>query len=306
MALTHEQILRRLAFIKYLFGLANDQVVSPHPLNAVSILTMHDSVELFLELAARHLDVEKPNKQEIFFIQYFELINKKMTEVKLSRQIDIGRLNKQRVGLKHDGIIPSESDIKEDHEIVISFFRENCKEVFGVEFNDVSMTHLVMDEESRESLVIGKGFITKGMYEDAQSSIAVSFRQLIDNYMNLNRKNFHQTPLDFGPSFNFVKLHEIPRLAKDDMQVRNFLTDLVDAVESLQNAMKINGLGLDFNKYLKFKFLTPHVNKTADGKFHTIFGDPRKEHEFTKDDCDFCFDFIIESALKLQTFKFLN
>jgi len=52
-------IIKRLAFIKYLYKLAVDQSRRPEPLCSASILTFHDAVELFLQLASEHLDVGK-------------------------------------------------------------------------------------------------------------------------------------------------------------------------------------------------------------------------------------------------------
>jgi hypothetical protein len=43
-----ESIVRRLAFIKYLYAVAIEQSKRPEPLCSASILTFHDAIELFL------------------------------------------------------------------------------------------------------------------------------------------------------------------------------------------------------------------------------------------------------------------
>lgn len=50
---------RRLAFIKYLYNMAVEQSMKPEPTCASSVLTFHDSIELFLEPASEHLDIGK-------------------------------------------------------------------------------------------------------------------------------------------------------------------------------------------------------------------------------------------------------
>lgn len=44
----------RLAFIKYLYQTGISQSRAPSPLSCASLLTMHDAVELFLQLSSEH------------------------------------------------------------------------------------------------------------------------------------------------------------------------------------------------------------------------------------------------------------
>jgi hypothetical protein len=56
-----ETTARRLAFVRYLYGVAVQQSRYPEPLYGTSILTFHDSIELFLQLASEYLNVGKEN-----------------------------------------------------------------------------------------------------------------------------------------------------------------------------------------------------------------------------------------------------
>ncbi len=49
--------LRRLSYIRYMYQLGADQSRQPEPYSAVTILMLHDAVELFLQLAAEQLNV---------------------------------------------------------------------------------------------------------------------------------------------------------------------------------------------------------------------------------------------------------
>ena len=59
--------------------------------------------------------------------------------------------------------------------------------------------------------------------------------------------------------------------------------------------------GIDYKKYVKFKLLTPVVLKTAAGNqvTHTM-----GKKKWNKENCQYCIDFVLESALKLQEFDF--
>ena len=62
-----EIMLQRLSFIRYLYGIAVEQSKQPEPFGAASVLTFHDSVELFLQLAAESKGI---NTGELNFMQY--------------------------------------------------------------------------------------------------------------------------------------------------------------------------------------------------------------------------------------------
>lgn len=59
---------KQLSFIKYLFSIGFEQAERPEPMCYAALLTFHDSVELFLNLSAQHLDAPIKNNQN--FIDY--------------------------------------------------------------------------------------------------------------------------------------------------------------------------------------------------------------------------------------------
>lgn len=63
--------MRRLALIRYLYNNGVQQSREPEPLGLVSILTFHDSIELFLQLAAERLNVSKPG---LSFMDYLRRV----------------------------------------------------------------------------------------------------------------------------------------------------------------------------------------------------------------------------------------
>ena len=82
----------------------------------------------------------------------------------------------------------------------------------------------------------------------------------------------------------------------------------------MQFALKLLCFKIDYRKYKKYQILTPKLyrkHRGAEKKFNNIVYDKfipywfnEKEREFTNEQVEFCFNFIIESALKLQEFDF--
>ena len=68
---------------------------------------------------------------------------------------------------------------------------------------------------------------------------------------------------------------------------------------------KISALGIDYKKYALFCFITPSYTPTCGptGERGYILG-ATETLSIKPEDCQFCIDFVIDSALKLQEFNF--
>lgn len=287
-----ELILRRLAFIRYLFNVAVEQSKQAEPLAAASVLSFHDSVELFMQLTSEHLN---EGKNAVHFMEYFDLLKLPNGQT-LSEKESIRRLNNARVALKHDGILPSKFEIDALRASVTSFFETNTQLAFGLEFRSVSMLNLVQCKEAKACLEEADKLIVEGKHEDALDKIAVAFIRLIDDYEDRKRTQFGQSPFFFGESLTF--------LGSSFRNMRD-LKELADkisrTVEDIQDALKLLSLGLDYRRYAKFRLLTPHILRTLGGINIQRFGRAKTP---SSEDCRFCYDFVIESALHLQEFDF--
>jgi hypothetical protein len=76
---------------------------------------------------------------------------------------------------------------------------------------------------------------------------------------------------------------------------------LVEGQERTRSALTSIALGIDYRKFVEFDMLTPSVHRMASGRTE-VWADstkPMTQLEFGR-----CFDFIIETALKLQEFDF--
>lgn len=158
MGLDHHK-MRRLAFVRYLYETAVSQSHAPAPLKCASILTMHDAAELFLQLACEHLNV---GAQQPSFMDYWDLLNKKLDSGELAQKESMRRLNKARVALKHSGTLPSDLDVEAFRATATSFLQDNTPLVFGVEFDGVSLAEYVNPESSRTILKEAQDAIAAG------------------------------------------------------------------------------------------------------------------------------------------------
>lgn len=293
-----EDTLRRLAFIRYLYNIAIDQSRQPEPLGAASILTFHDSVELFLQLASEHLNVVAKKSE---FMDYWPLIKPKLSGNGLTYEASMKRLNKSRVGLKHYGILPSNLDIEGFRASATNFFEENTPLVFGIEFGSISMVHLVECVEVRSSLEEASRRMVEGRNEEALDKIAIGFVQLVAYHEERTRTWFSRSPFIFGERFSWT---DSVLIRVTDHNFRQFADKVSRSIQAIQDGMEIISLGLNYTRYVKFKLLTPHVNRLGGGAKYEI-AKLREGAPFLIDDCRFCHDFVVDSALRLQNFHAL-
>ncbi len=286
--------IQRLAFIKYLLNVAVGQSRQPEPLAAAAILTFHDSIEFFLQLACEHLNA--PTKTNTSFMEYWEILKPKISGDGPTQKEAMKRLNKSRVSLKHHGILPTKLDVEAYRASVRNFFEDNTSLVFGVELENISMVNLVRYEAVKTRLEQAKVFKEDSELEKAMVEIAIAFKQLVDCYETPKQHKYGSSPFSFKGESVFI----------DTDYMGSHFEEVVcyvdDSLACMQDAIKILSFGLDYRKYARFQLLIPEVfqRRGNEGYGHRI----TREGGASIEDYKFCHNFVIESALHLQGFDF--
>jgi hypothetical protein len=300
--------MRRLAFIRYLYTLGLDQLTKPEPLSSAAILMFHDSVELFLQLAAEHVDAG--TRSGFSFLEYWDALASKV-EGGVTQKEAMRRLNSSRVGLKHHGTHPTALDLDSFRDVTERFFVENTPRVFGVEFSEVSLVDLVWNTDVRDRLSVAREAVEQGDVPAALAASAIAFRALVDDYERRKQGEFGRSPFFFGEDMTFQTSFFMGLtgfsgrgFSGGDPKMAKFVDNVNDSLGALRDAVKLLSFGLDYRRYVRFRLLTPEVFRTLndpDWKSHAL---PGGTHAPTAADAEFCMDFVIESALRLQEFDF--
>jgi hypothetical protein len=283
MSLDHSTV-RRLAFIRYLYSTGISQSHAPPPLSCASLLTMHDAVELFLQLASERSNV---GSDRTGFMEYFKLLSEKLGS-DLEEKESMRRLNNARVALKHHGTLPSELNIEDFCGRVTSFFNDNTPVVFGVSFAEISLVEYVNPEASRRKLKEAEQLLTSGDTLEALDNIALAFAEMIRDYEARKRDKFSGSPFHFGRGLTTISSSSMQQM---------------DGSRSAQEAIRMLALGIDYKKYSKFRRLTPRVQS---GKhiMRLMRHRPMSQSKPSVEDVRFCLDFVVESALTLSEFDY--
>ena len=273
-------ILGRLAFSKYLIQKGNEEALKPEPLSSLSILHYHDALELSFLLVLEDKNI-KP--KDMSFMTQYQKINERLKEEgkdQLSLKTSLGRLKDRRVNLKHKGLFPSKTDIEESRFTANSLFEELCKNVYGLNVEDISLVELIANERVRDYVKAA----VKSYPEDQKTTgenLAISFEILIKDYEKSKRGE------------KGIPLFDLGDIYFEQEQSR---------ISYIERVVEILALGLDYRKYVKFKNILP---KTEWGiKQGVPIAYASEDFSISQEDFDFCVSYIVECALKLQEFDF--
>ena len=284
-----EDITKRLAFIKYLNKIGQEQAMKPEPLCWTSILTLHDAVELFLQLVAEYAGVDA-SVRDIQFMHYWSKTQPLLAKIGkpvLTHRIAMERLNNARVNFKHYSNPPAKSAIIGNYAPdVNSFLEDNSSAIFNVTFTTVSLVNLVTCQATRADLIEAEKLKQTGQFQEAITHARFAFNKLIDDYEATKTDKWGRSAFDL--------VHGLEGMF--DTTVRS--------IKSLEEAIKIIGFGIDFKRYGKFRLITPYVYQSGNSWDYKAQFDPEIGKYRTAADVDFCVDFVIESALTLQEFDF--
>jgi len=210
------------------------------------------------------------------------------------------RLNAARVNFKHHSIRLSSSDIEKFRVNVTDFFQDNTPLIFGVVFDEISMTSLIQNTTVRSLLDEATTLIEQGTTGEALNKIAIAFAELKSDFLE-RKEVWRHRKLFFSknPFFN------IPQMSQADRKFVDFAKQVVASIEALQEGMQVLSLGLDYQRYVQFYLLTPHVVR-----FVGTFGYQAPPIKYTEDTlpsverCRFCHNFVVTSAIYLQNLDF--
>lgn len=289
-----EIITKRLALIKYLYKLGLEQSKQVETLSAFSILFFHDSIEMFLKLIAEHHNIKS---EKLSFLEYWTHLPS------LTLMESMRNLNTRRVNIKHKGLLPSKSDIEISRINTTDFFDQNVIVQLGIDFKNVSLLNLICYDNVRALLEEAQLALDKNEIKKSIEKSAVAFNELLHTYEDSKKNYFRDSPFFFGKDIDSSFRMGLGRdfNGRGDRKMADFVDKVKGSLEGIQNAIKIISFGIDYRRFVKFKLLTPVILRSWDEKY---VSEIRGNKKWTKENCQYCIDFVLDSSLKLQDFDF--
>lgn len=292
--MSKEIFIKRLSTIKLLFRIGLEQSRKADSVSIFSILTFHDAVEMFLKLASEERNVKS---DKFNFMDYWD----HMTDLTLKESMR--NLNSRRVNLKHKGLVPGQVEVEASRVNTTDFFIQNTPLIFGVDFKDVSLIELVKFPKTREYLTNAQSSIDLNSFEKCVEESTKAFHELIHEYKETKKRmgGLSKTHFDFAQKIRYDNRNTWGQITDTDKRVEKLAETISKNFENIEKALSILALGIDYRKFAKFNDLTPHAYRMSDGNYRVeIYG----QRNWTRENCEYLIDFILECSFKLQEVDF--
>lgn len=310
--MTKNEIIKRLVYIKHLYRQGIEQSKLPETINYSCILSFHDAIDWFMNLACLKrsisdskkielLNANRGNKKQktmVALMDYFSIL----PDLQIASEVE--KINKLRNALKHDFVLPAKVAIIESISTISVFFETNTKIVFDLNFSDISLTDLLSNSSAKDYLKNAESNIQDGKFESALEDIAKTYHELIKiddqlfkykwTYWSSNYKKLYPR-IKFGSGKQEENFNNLASCVKEIAEDVNINIGRID------ESIKVLSLGLDYRKYRKLMSLIPSVFETSKGLI--ITSKPQYEKKELPTNTQFAWDFVLECGLKIQEFS---
>lgn len=293
-------LTRRLAFVRYLYGLGVDQSNKPEPFAAVAVLTFHDACEMFLQIAAEHNGLTFPRRSPDL-LEYWSLF-KDQANLLVSSKVAMSRLNRARGNLKHGGVLPAHDEVEGFRAAVTSFLKDNALLLLGINLDEVSLTSMIKSDDVREPLERAEASLSAGELRSALEEIApafiISLRRFESRPRASTRLRGNPYSLRDAATSLFFGGHIKDEIGGELRDIRRTLDQVVDV---FSEAITVVAYNLDFDSYLMFKTHAPVVFEISGGRMQvqwTLREEPTDPEVVRR-----CLNFVIDTAIRLEALE---
>jgi len=234
-----EKMKRRLIYAKYLFLHGQEHARDGTEVSRmIAIHNFDNAVEWILKCVASERGL-KPKKGKFFF--YDELLDG-MRDLLLI--VEMGALHDLRNSVQHYGNIPSGEGTIRYMKEAEDFLKNVVKEVFYIEFSELSLASLIEDESIKSLMAEAEKKLEENKYEASIKLSSEAFylggikeqkriRELFEEHWNLGFNNFGSTiqiGIDFRDFAKFRSITPILRLppSSDDVLIMTSCKDEID------------------------------------------------------------------------------
>jgi len=276
-------IRRRIVNAKYVLErAAGIQAESNEMSISISLLLIHDAIELLMLAVLDHRNIKAKERRE--FMDFWTDIKQAGLPVPPD-DIPMRSLNKLRVGLKHHGNLPNSQTVRDLLPRARGFFENVLKSYCDLDYEDVSLIDLIADEEVREILKVARQKFIEGDKTTAMTDLKVAFHKI-------------EHPGGKGlPKLHAPRKPSLP--SQIDREVGPYLEQLHDFLDRCATRTNLLTIGVDLRRYADFTRSGPALLWSVTGKYqaqHSVMG---YEH-VSSEKFDGFIAFLIDYALKVS------
>lgn len=280
-----------------------------------------NSIELFLKIIATQENVSSKKRQDFMFKDLWNEVNikleKKTSPYTLPLKDQMFNIHETRNLAQHQGDAPSFETVVKYKGYLKDFFVKCFSDIFSIEFDKVYESILILDKKIRNALIEAEENLQKDNFKESMKSSTRSFaflklkeNDLLSEKLRAftqfgvfgNRRKITFSNIGFGLIEN--NYADINRAFKDFTNELNINLEegdrkITDFVKTFEEELAILKLGVDYKSYIHFSKISPHALFVVGSSEPHI--SETKEENYSKENALFCYEFVLEIALKLQS-----
>lgn len=181
MKIPSRKIMEGLIVSKFLYSKAEKESYQKGIASKLSILTLHDSVEMYLYMASLH---NKHNSSKRNFMRFWKDFPN------LSHKNEMDSFNTVRNKFKHEGIEPSSKSVIDSINDVLDFFKTDTKYLFDIEYSEITLVSLIKYSEIKKIMSESEEYLMKGNYDSSVENSALAFYRILYIHDNWIKEKF--------------------------------------------------------------------------------------------------------------------
>jgi len=294
-----ESVIRKIQLAKFLYDLGKEcfRIMNNVQKMAAGIILLQDAVELLLMAVCEHCNVKL--KDYTSFSTYFQKLKEKITDKDVPLEREMLKLNKQRVNIKHYGMLPHSNDCKDFLNSVKLFFSEMGHHYLNVNIESITLVDLLDEGEIKKLLKEAESYFRLGNYKECQ----INCRKAL--YLSFE-KRFDIRPFEEQTGDTLLDLLqagfcESPYYTKNREYIDKHVGNPIDYIQidynKLVKELLINNISpTDFRNVIS---LTPDIYYYKDEK-KWVIKDEFRDYIYTRENAEYCLRKTVEILLQKQ------
>lgn len=303
-----ESVIKKIQKAKLFLELGKDcfRVIENVERVGAGIILLQDSVELFLIAICEQLEVNY-NPSQITFNQYFDKIEDKLRKEIPKETIPLKnemiKLNKQRIAIKHYGILPNIGDCKNLDNSVNLFFEELSKRYLKIDFISISLVNLLNDDNIKNLMKQAEVNLKSRSYKECQINCRKAIYLVFEKQFDIRPFEEYEEDIKSKSVLSEAlrrPLSLAPEYAKNKQYIKENVKEPTDYIVINTNEIERDLLsnGIDSIDFYNVMRLTPEVYLFEEEDWAV------KEEvsgiKFNEENAEYCFRKAIEILLIKQ------